>query len=151
MVINRDLNNCCHRLRKQNFLIEVAQAGYGKTSKEIRQIAGRVAVDKGRKKTPNVSYGWFHRFLQRQPQLSYRKGDPTANVRMNCLSKQVISEYFDLLTEVLTENELLHSPNRIYNVDETGIALDGHAPRVIAMRGKKRSGTEQLEIKIKLL
>ena len=32
------------------FLIEVAQAGYGKTSKEIRQIAGRVAVDKGRKR-----------------------------------------------------------------------------------------------------
>ena len=120
------------------FLIEVAQAGYGKTSKEIRQIAGRVAVDKGRKKTPNVSYGWFHRFLQRQPQLSYRKGDPTANVRMNCLSKQVISEYFDLLTEVLTENELLHSPNRIYNVDETGITSDGHAPRVIAKRGQKK-------------
>ena len=37
---------------------------YGKTSKEIRQIAGRVAVDKGGKKTPNVSYGWFYRFLQ---------------------------------------------------------------------------------------
>ena len=70
---------------------------------------------------------------------------------MNCLSKQIISEYFDLLTEVLTENELLHSPNRIYNVDETGIALDGHTPRVIAKRGQKRSGTERLEIKIKLL
>ena len=59
---------------------------------------------------------------------TYRRGDPTANVRMNCLTKEVISDYFDLLKEVLTENQLLNSPNRIYNVDETGIALDGHAP-----------------------
>ena len=33
-----------------DFLIEVAQAGYGKTRKEIRYIAGCVAVDKGRKR-----------------------------------------------------------------------------------------------------
>ena len=57
---------------------------------------------------------------------------------MNCLSKEVISDYFDLLAKVLAENQLLHSPSRIYNVDETGIALDGHAPRVIAKRGQKK-------------
>ena len=57
---------------------------------------------------------------------------------MNCLNKEVISEYFHLLTEVLTENKLLDLPSRIYNVDETGIALDGHAPRVVAKRGQKK-------------
>ena len=39
---------------------------------------------------------------------------------------------------VLTENRLLNSPGRIYNVDETGIALDGHAPKVVAKRGQKK-------------
>ena len=121
-----------------DFLVEVAQAGYGKTRKEVRQIAGSVAVDKGKKKAPEVSHGWFQRFLQRQPQLSYRRGDPTANVRMNCLNQEVISDYFALLKDVLTENELLNSPGRIYNVDETGIALDGHAPKVVAKRGQKK-------------
>ena len=121
-----------------NFLIEVAQVGYGKTRKEVRSIAGRVAVDKGRKDKPIVSHGWFQRFLQRQSHLSYHKGDPTANVRMNCLTKGVISDYFDLLNEVLTENQLLNSCSRIYNVDEMGIALDGHAPRVVAKRGQKK-------------
>jgi len=29
----------------------------------------------------------------------------------------------------------MNSPNRIYNVDKTGISLDGHAPRVIALKG----------------
>ena len=50
----------------------------------------------------------------------------------------MISDYFDLLKEVLTESQLLNSPNRIYNVDETGIALDGHAPRIVAKKGQKK-------------
>ena len=40
-----------------NFLMEVAQAGYGKTRKEVGHIAGSVAVDKGKKDTPSVSHG----------------------------------------------------------------------------------------------
>ena len=51
---------------------------------------------------------------------------------MNCHTKEVITDYFTLLKDVLTENNLFESPNQIYNVDETGIALDRHAPRVIA-------------------
>ena len=47
-----------------NFLIKVAQAGYGKTRKEIRSTSGRVAVDKKRRKTSDasLSHGWFQRF-----------------------------------------------------------------------------------------
>jgi len=62
------------------FLVEVSQAGYGKTRREVRQIADRVAVDKGKRDKAMVSQGWFKRFLQRQLHLSYCKGDPTANV-----------------------------------------------------------------------
>jgi len=45
------------------FLVEVSQAGYGKTRKEIRSIAGRVAVDKGVKDKPVISHSWFQRFM----------------------------------------------------------------------------------------
>ena len=37
-----------------------------------------------------------------------------------------------MLRDVLTENFF------VYNIDETGIALDGHIPRVIAKRGQKK-------------
>ena len=57
---------------------------------------------------------------------------------MNCLTKEVISDYFSLLKDVLTENNLLECPSQLYNVDETGITLDGHAPRVIAKTGQKK-------------
>ena len=82
------------------FLVKVAQARYGKTRKEVRFIVGSIAVDKGKRDASSVSHGWFKRFLQRQPQLSYHKGDPTAKVRMNCLNKEVIDNYFALLKEV---------------------------------------------------
>ena len=57
---------------------------------------------------------------------------------MNCLNKEVIDDYFALLKEVLTDNQLINSPARIYNVDETGVTLDGHAPKVAAKRGQKK-------------
>ena len=118
--------------------MEVSQAGYRKTRKEVQTIAGRVAVDKGVKDKPVISHGWFQRFMQRQPQLSYRKGDLTANVTMRCLNREVITDYFSLLKDILTENRLLNSPSRIYNVDKTGMALDGHAPIVVAKQGQKK-------------
>ena len=52
------------------FIVEVSQAGYGKTRKEMRQIAGSVTVDKGSRNKVMVSHGWLKRFLQRQSQLS---------------------------------------------------------------------------------
>ena len=96
------------------------------------------AHDKGKIASPVVSRGWFRSFLQRQPHLSYCRGDSTAKVRMKCLSKEVMADYFELIREELTGNELMNKPSRIYNVDETGMCLDGSAPRVIALKSQKR-------------
>jgi len=52
-----------------------------------------------------------------------------------------------LLKEEMTKGNFMNSPNRIYNVDETGISLDGQAPWVI---GKRRYGTGHQETKLKL-
>jgi len=93
-----------------NFLVKVSQARYEKTRKEVRSIAGRVAtarvhyyvllaIDKGVKNKPVISHGWFQRFMQWQPQLSYQKGDSTANFKTNCLNREVITDYFALLKD----------------------------------------------------
>ena len=42
------------------------------------------------------------------------------------------------MKNVFTEHDLFNSPNQINEVDETGIPLDGHAPRVIVKRGQKK-------------
>lgn len=121
-----------------NFLVDVSKAGYGKTRKQIKGLVESVVRDKGLTRVKKISDGWFRRFMQRQSQLSLRKGDPTANVRMNCLNKKTMDNYFDLLENTLTENNLLSSPGQIYNVDETGMPLDHRPPKIVTKRGSKK-------------
>ena len=102
-------------------------------------IAENVASEKGRlQEGKRFGKGWYRRFMERQPDLSLRKGDVTPNVRMDCLNSETMKRYFDLLKEVLEENELLDSPAQIYNVDETGMPLDHCPPKIIAKRGQKK-------------
>ena len=74
-----------------SFITDVAKAGYGKSQQEIKQIAEDVANEKGvLKKTKR-------RFMERQPELSLRRGDANANVQMDCLNPEVMKKYFELL------------------------------------------------------
>ena len=121
-----------------HFLVDVAKAGYGKSRSQIKGIAERVAADKAVLKQKKISDGWFRRFMERQPCLTLRKGDATANVRMDYVNKETMTEYFNLLKNVLMENELMESPNQIYNVDETGMPLDHRPPKVVTKKGQKK-------------
>ena len=82
--------------------------------------------------------GWWHRFKERQPKLSLRRGDPTAHVRMDSTNKKTICAYYNLLEEMLQKNDLSHSPAQIYNMDETGMPLDPRPPNAVAKRGQKK-------------
>ena len=54
-----------------------------------------------------ISHGWWSRFLERQGDLSLRRGDSTAHVRMDAVNKKTMNQYFTLLKEVLDEHNLL--------------------------------------------
>ena len=50
------------------FLVDVAQAGYGKIRQQVMTIAENVASDKGvLKPGRRLLRGWFERFMKRQP------------------------------------------------------------------------------------
>lgn len=49
-----------------------------------------------------------------------------------------MSEYFNLLKDVLMENKLMESPGQIYNVNETGMPLDHRPPKVVTKKGQKK-------------
>lgn len=77
-------------------------------------IAESVAREKGvLKPGKRISRGWFDSFMQRQRQLSLRKGDATTNVLMDCVNPEAISQYFDVLNDVLEEYGLKQEPDRI--------------------------------------
>ena len=67
-------------LQLSEFIVEVDQAGFGKTRREIVTPAENVVHDKGMLRGSRVTSGWFRRFMERHPDLSLRKGDVTANV-----------------------------------------------------------------------
>ena len=72
--------------------------------------------------------------MERQSHLSLRKGDATANVRMDCVSPETMKQYFDLLKDVLDEHDLME---QICNVDETGMPLDHRLPKIVTQKGQK--------------
>ena len=48
--------------------------------------------------------------MKRNSTLSLRKGDSTANVRIDCLNETNINNYFDLVKGTLEDNSLMNSP-----------------------------------------
>ena len=115
----------------RDFAIVVGQMGFGKTRRQIKDIAEAVARDKGILKKEKISDGWLRRFLERQPTLSLRKGDSTATARMSAMDDRgAIENYFKVLKEVLDKHALLEKPAQIYNVDESGIPLDHRPPHL---------------------
>lgn len=82
--------------------------------------------------------GIIYRFMNRNSELALRKGDPTANVRMDYLNKEIMEQYFDMLKKTLLENNLMGNPAQIYNVDESGLPLDHCPAKVVSHKGQKK-------------
>ena len=89
------------------FLKTCSSVGYGKTRRDVMGIAQSVAMDKGILRGHRISQGWWHQFLKRRKDLSLRRGDNCAQIRMNAINYDTINQYFDLLEKTLTEHNLL--------------------------------------------
>ena len=87
-----------------SFLKSCATMGYGKTRRDVMHIAESVAREKGILKKDRITHGWCNRFLERQGDLSLRRSNSTAHVRMNTINRETIEQYFSLLKDVLDEH-----------------------------------------------
>lgn len=67
---------------------------------------------------------WFKHFIERNPELFIRQGEGLSVARAKGLSKEEVNNFYDLLIKVLTDNDLLDKPERVYNMDESGIQLN---------------------------
>ena len=121
-----------------SFLQLCSNTGYGRTRSDVLCIARSVAAEKGVLKGSKVMQGWWRRFCERQPELSLRRGDVTAHIRMDSVNHETMTQYFTLLKDVLTEHDLFTKPAQIHNVDESGIPFGPRAPNVVAAKGVKK-------------
>ena len=75
-------------------------------------------------RSSKTTQGWWRKFLEKQKDLSLRRGDNTSQDRMDAIDSETLENYFTLLKKTLEENNLKNSPQWIYNVDESGVPLD---------------------------
>ena len=119
------------------YLKHCAKVGYGRTRRDVLGLVQTAASDKGVLRSSRISQGWWHRFLERQKDLSLRQGDSTAHVCMDAMNKETIDHYFALLHDTLSTNGLLDKPAQIYNVDESGVPFNPRPPKVVSPKGRQ--------------
>lgn len=52
-------------------------------------------------------------------------------------SQEKIKKYFEELSTIMVANTLLDKPNRIFNIDETGIISDHAPPKIVCNKYRK--------------
>ena len=57
---------------------------------------------------------------------------------MNAITRENLRHYFDLLYEILIKYDFINHPERVCNMDESGVPLDPKPPKVVAAKGQKK-------------
>ena len=119
------------------FLIEAAAIGYGKSRKDVIGIYVVMMLDhRGIKRA--VTTGWWNKFLcSRHPSLAVRTPASLSVARARASTKECMDAYFEHLKRILRETGLSENPSLLFNMDETGFALDPKHSKTVDARGTK--------------
>ena len=114
----------------------MADIGYGYTKSTIQYMASDFArsIGKGVKSEKSLSDNWFYGFLKRWSDLKMAKPQKLQISRAKSASQEVIDTYFSELGKVMRDNNLMEAPQRIYNIDETGISTEHAPPKIICSK-----------------
>ncbi|RVE40996.1 hypothetical protein evm_014353, partial [Chilo suppressalis] len=121
---------------------KLEKAGFPTTRQDVRRLAFEFAEKLGlensfNKETRMAGQHWLKSFLERHPELSIRQAEGLSIARAQGLNRDEVNKMFELLLKVLTENDLIDKPDRIYNTDETGVQMNNNPGKVIATKGAK--------------
>lgn len=96
------------------YLVYMAKRGFPLTHRMVMAFAWAIAKRAGTADRFNPEYGpgkhWWSNFRKRHPELTLRKSDKLDRCRAEAYSPEVVGEYFDLLENVLKENNLINTP-----------------------------------------
>lgn len=125
---------------------KLQSCGFSPTRDSVRTMAFKLAKQMNYKnsfneQTQKAGYDWLQSFLTRNPSLAVRKSEGVSKNRALGMNKNVVQQYFDLLSSVLKDNDLIEKPGNIFNMDETGLQLNNRPGEVIAEKGSKSVNT----------
>ena len=84
-----------------------------------------------------VTTGWWKKFLSRHPILTVRTPANLSIARSRASTKENMDAYFEKLECLLMESGLSDYPSLIFNMDETGFALDPKHSKIVGAHGTK--------------
>ena len=117
------------------FLLKCCDIGYAKSRNQVLSLVKRLLQKKG--VNVPVTSGWWQSFCGRHPNLTLRAPAPLSKARIEASNSVMLTRYFDMLEEVLMENDLLDHPCQIFNMDESGMPLDPPHVKCVSKRGER--------------
>ncbi|GBP72390.1 hypothetical protein EVAR_88346_1 [Eumeta japonica] len=128
--------------RLVSHILKLGDAGFPPERSLIRQLAYQFAEKLGLKynfnnETKIAGPQWLKSFLERNPEIVVRQAEGLSIQRAKGLCRAEVAKFFDLLITVLTDNDLLDKPYRIFNMDESGVQLNNKPGKVLAKKGTR--------------
>lgn len=125
-----------------DYLLMMESKFHGLTRNDVRRMAYMLAR-RNQLENPFGNAGmagkkWLKLFLKRhKDKLSVRRPTGTSFARAFGFSKEKVDTFFELLEDVYVLGN--YGPNRIYNVDESGLTVvQSKIPQVIGHKGKRQ-------------
>ncbi|KAJ0169726.1 hypothetical protein K1T71_014332 [Dendrolimus kikuchii] len=118
---------------------------HGLTSLELRRLAYEIAERNKMAHKFNADkcvagVDWLKGFLKRHPDITYRKPEPTSAARAMGFNRVAVGKFYELLETVYDKHKI--TPQRIFNVDETGVSTVPKCySKILASTGKRQVGT----------
>ncbi|XP_054724111.1 jerky protein homolog-like [Uloborus diversus] len=121
---------------EENMIVEslkfMARCGYPQDRKDLKYIVKGFTEALPPSRKMNIPFkdfvpgpDWFRNFEKRwHEELSRRKPELLTKSRADAMSPYIVNHFFDMYENLLHENNLLEHPERIFNLDETGLGTD---------------------------
>ncbi|GFN79338.1 transposase [Plakobranchus ocellatus] len=103
------------------YLLKASRIGFPLDTSTLKSLAYDLAIRNSKRSwrtQKSAGKDWLKGFKSRHSQLSIRTPEPTSIARATAFNKTNVGPFFDKLKQLYEELSL--TPERIYNVDETG-------------------------------
>ena len=123
------------------YLLYMVERGFPLTRTMVKAFAWAIAKRSGNDARFSPEQGpsehWWQLYRKRHPSIVLRKSDSLERTRAEAFNEVFVTEYFEILRNTLTTNNLTTSPRQIYNCDETFLLMNYTREKVVAAKGAK--------------
>lgn len=126
-----------------HYVSEMALRGMGLGPSDILDLVQNFLKKEKRKnmfKDSRPSYAWYYGFMARHTDKLEKRKETLLEASRSKVTKDVVDKWFDQYTAFLSEQDMLDTPHRIFNADETGFTMGSKAGSVIGPCRQRYSG-----------